>query len=127
MKGIQSHDDGHDFYILRMVSIVQGIGNGFKENANQNHKQQRNKAYCQGRSRKGFIRVNAFLVGEAEEGSLHAEGQEDKKQGGVSIQVCYDTIASRFSGDFVGIQRNEQVVQKPADDAAQAVDGGLFC
>ena len=40
LESVQGHDDGHDFHKLGVVGIMQGVGNRFQENADQNDKNQ---------------------------------------------------------------------------------------
>ena len=105
---------------------MQGAGDGLQQHADQYYEEQRNQTYRQTRGGKSLVGVDAFFVGETEEGRFHAESQDDQQQGGVGVQVGNDTVAARFGSDFIGVKRHQQVVQEPADDAAKAVNGGLL-
>lgn len=105
---------------------MQRVGDRLQQHCDQYHEQQGDQSHGQPRGGEGLVGVDILLVGEAEKGGLHAEGEDDEKQGSVGIKIRHDAVAARFGSDFVGIERHQQVVQEPTYNAAQAVNGGLL-
>ena len=66
------------------------------------------------------------LVGEAEIGGLHSEGENHQNQRHVGVHVGNDTIAPRGCRKLGSLERNQQIVQESADDARKAIDGRIL-
>ena len=126
LEGVQGHHDGERPDIGRMLGIAHRRGDGADEGEHQADEHERGEAdHPKDRGIDQF-RVLALLVREAEEGRLHAVGQDDQEEGGVGVQVRDDPVAAAGRRDLVGIEGNEQVVQEPPDDAAESVDGRIL-
>lgn len=72
------------------------------------------------------VGIFLFLVGKAEEGGLHAECEDDENQRNVGIEICHHAVSAACDGEDVGVERYEQIVEKPADDAAHSVDSSIL-
>ena len=70
--------------------------------------------------------VLAFLIGKAEEGSFHAEGEYHQYQCYIGVEVCHNAIATAGNGDDVSVEWYQQVVKEPAYYAAKAVYRGVL-
>ena len=122
LEGVEGDDDGHGGYILRVVGVAHGRGDGAEQRHHRQHEQHADAAHGAEGGGEDAADVGALAVGEVEEGGLHAEGEDDQQEGGVGVDVGDDAVAAGGSGDVVGVERHEQVVEEPADDAAEAVD-----
>src|SRR5690606_25215592 len=60
---------------------------------------------------------------ETEIARFQAEDQEYGEEAGIGIKLRDDAVLPCRKG--IGIKRNQQIIEESADDAAQAVDGGL--
>ena len=73
-----------------------------------------------------MFRVGIGLVGKAEESRFHAESQQYQYQCRIGIHVRHYAITARYSRDDRRIERHQQIIQKPSDNAAQSVDCRIF-
>ena len=127
LEGILRHYEGHAAYVFGVIGISQGARDGVDEAQHQGDESQaRQPDQAQGGAVHHFA-VLAVLVGEAEQGGLHAEGEDDQKQGRIGVQIGYDAVAAAFSRYLDGVERNEQVVEETPDYTAEAVEGRIFC
>ena len=127
LECIHSYDQAHTSDILGMLGIAESSGYRLHENENKDKEQKDDSSYqTQGRAI-NLLLVFTFLVGETEQGCLHTEGKKSQKECRVGIKVRYYSVSSAFSGDDVGIKRDQQIVQKPSDYAAEPVDGSILC
>jgi hypothetical protein len=79
------------------------------------------------RGRIDLFRILARTVHEPEEGGLHAVGQDDDEQGDVGIDVGDDAILPSGSVELGRLNGYKQIADETGCDAAQAVDGRVFC
>ena len=68
-----------------------------------------------------------LIVGIAEKGSFHSKGQQDQNEDSIGINVGGDTVVARLGGHIMSVERDEHVVEETSDDAAQTIDGSIFC
>ena len=127
MKGIEGNDYGHHHHVFRVGGIAQGTTDGGKGEGDGGNKANSHGEHGgEGRGidagRGGFI----FTVDESEERGLHAEGENDEEEGSIAVNLRHNAVATACRRDFGRVERYEQIVQKAADDAAQAVDGRVF-
>ena len=109
-----------------MQGIIQGSSNGFQEQRYQYEENQRDKADGKSGGRKSLVGVDVFLVGKTEESGFHTKRKKDKEQGCVGVQVGDNAVSPGFGRHPMGVDGHQQVVQEPTDNAAQAINGGLF-
>ena len=122
LEGIQRNDDGHHRNILGVSPVAHSIGDGAQQSENTKNEKETHRAHRAQSGGENILAILAFLIREIEEGGLHAEGENHQQQGSIGVDVGDDAIATRGSGDMVGVEGNEQVVEEPANDAAQAID-----
>ena len=122
LKGIQGHHAPHHHHILGMGGVTHRLGDGHQQETQQDDEQRTDTAHRQRRSGEHRLGTVLVLVGEIEEGRLHAEGENHQHERRVGIQFGHHAIASRRGGYFVGIQRNQQVVEESPHYAADAVN-----
>ena len=94
LNGIESHHARHHQYVLLMIYIAQPVGNRVYEEhygSKEQHRQRTHHAY---RRREDAVRILPLLVGKAEEGRLHAEGEDHQQQCHVGIQVRHHAVAT---------------------------------
>ena len=72
------------------------------------------------------VGILVFLVGKAEESGLHAECEDDEYQRNVGIEIGHHAVSTTCDGEYVGIEGYEQIIEKPAYDAAHSVDSSIF-
>ena len=122
LEGVERHDDGHDGDVLGVGLIAHGGGNGAEEEEDGEDEEEADGAYRGEGCGEDLPAVGALLVGEVEEGGLHAEGEDDQEEGRVGVDVGHHAIAAGGGGDVVGVEGHEKVVQETPHDAAKAVD-----
>ena len=110
-----------------MLGIAYGLADGRDEGKNQHHEQSCQSSNAYDGCREDGIGLEPLVVGKAEQRCLHTKGQYHQNQRSIGIHVCTDTIVARILGHIVRIERHKQIIQKPANDAAQAVDGRILC
>ena len=122
LEGVQRHYNGHHLYVFRVVGIAHCRADRANKQHHQGHKQRRHRAYGRQCGAEHLSLVHALAVGVVEEGRLHAEGEYHQQQCGVGIDVGYYAVATRGGAHVISVDGDQQVVQEPAHDAAQAVD-----
>ena len=122
LESVQRHHAGHHPQVLRVVGVAHDAAYGAYERHHQRHKHQRHRAHGRQRRAVHAPLVAADPVGEIEIGRLHAEGQYHQQQRRVGVDVGHHPVAARGRRDVVSVYRDKQIVQKSANDAAQAVD-----
>ena len=65
-----------------------------------------------------------FVIGEAEKSGFQPVGKNNQQQGDQRIEVGYHPVLGLRKD--VGIEGYQTPVEKPPDDAAQSVNGGVF-
>ena len=122
-NGIQSQDPGKPNYEYGIVRIIDPAGNGFWKTRCQ---QQENSAGEQNRGEPGT--ENHFPVGmgftEAEKCGLHPVRKDDHQQSRIRVKDIHHPILCLCKNP-IGIERHQKVVQKPCEDAWNAVNGCL--
>ena len=126
LKGIHRADNGKAGDILRVCSIAHRPADGVQQAKDKYQKQYPNTAHQPQGGAEHHARVLDLLVCKAEVGGFHAEGKQHEQQGRPGVEVADDAVASAFSCDFSCVKGYEQVVEKAADDAAEAVDGRVL-
>ena len=110
-----------------MVLIADERGDGAEEGKHHGDGQQRCEAdHAQGGG-VDALRVFTFLGHEAEEGGLHAIGEQDDEQRHIGIDVGNDAVFATRCGEACSLDGYEQIVDKSGDNAREAVDGRIFC
>ena len=67
-----------------------------------------------------------IVVGKAEQGCLHAKRQQNQYQCHVGIDIGADAIVAGIVRHIVSVERNQQIVQEPAYDTRQPIDGRIL-
>ena len=116
-EGVDGHGDGHHPHVVRMVGIAHEPAQRTDEQQHQRHEPSRHGAHADERGRIDAHGVFVRLVGEAEVGGLHAEGEQHHDECRVGIDVGDDTIAARSCRKRSRVERHKQVVQEAANDA----------
>ena len=104
--------------------VIEPISNGLYECHGKKRGGRSGKDQEKGRRRKGIAGL-PFITGIAEIGSFHPESEHDDEQRDIGVQLCNNTVfrpVGKRPGE-VGSQDN--VVEQPAQDAAEAIDGGF--
>ena len=126
LKSVQPDDNGHAPDILGLVGISHRPGNRTDQCKHGRDEQKGNGSYHLERRTIHPARVFSVLVGKAEQGGLHAEGQDCQQQSRISIQIGDNAVAAAGGSNLIGINRYQQIVQEPPDYAAEAVYSGVF-
>ena len=126
LKSIHSCDGCKAGYVFGMVGIAHQIRNGMQQAENQREKGQSDAPYHKERSRIDLLFVLALLGSKTEQRGLHAESQKGKEQGGISVEVGHDSVSSASRRYLIGIDRYQQIVQEPANDAAEPIKSRIF-
>jgi len=109
-----------------MVSIANGTTDGTDKAEDQQQEYSRERCDSNEGGGEDGVGLGLFIVGKAEQRGLHAKGQQYQYECRVGIDVGADAVVARVLGHVMRIKRYEQVVQEPADDAGEAVDGRVF-
>ena len=127
LQRIERHHHCHHQQIVGMLCIPQRTTDRAdkSEDAQQEHQCQR-PHHCHHRREDG-IGLALLIVGEAEQGGLHAECQYHENQRCIGIDVRADAIVARFVRHIVSVERYEQIIQESAYNTAQAINRGVFC
>ena len=115
LDDIDAHHHGHHQEIVGMGLVVDGLGQGIDEAKDQCQEEggeNGDEGEAGGEDGVGLLLV---LVGKAEEGRLHAEGQDDQDQGHVAVEVGDDAVLAGI--EHTGIDGYEQVVEESAHNA----------
>ena len=126
-EGVERDREIHHYHIFGMVAISQETRYLAAE---EQHDERRDHAHCAHHpEHRGIylLAVHALLVHESEECRFHAEGQHHDEDRHVGIYVGDDAIFASRGSKFHGLYRHEQVVDKTCNNAAQAIDGSIFC
>ena len=126
LEGIDGHAHGHHAEELGMGGIVEGFGDGGEETEHEGHEGEAHAAHEQQRGGVDALRVLPFFVDEAEEGGFHAEGEQHEQECHVAVHLGDNAVAARGGGELGRVERHEEVVQEAADNAGEAVDGGVL-
>ena len=78
-----------------MGGIVEGGGYARQAGQHDGHKEHRHAAHGCQRGGIDAAGVLAGLIGEAEKGGFHAEGEEHQQQGHVAVDLGDDAVAAR--------------------------------
>ena len=105
-EGIDSHRNSHHTNIRRMLAVAHQRADRLQEAEHRHGKKQRYRAYADKRRSIDRLRVGMRLVSKTEIRGLHAEGQQYKHQGYISIDVRNDAVASAGSRELRGIERH---------------------
>ena len=79
LEGVERHDDSHDGDVLGVGLIAHGGGNGAEEEEDGEDEEEADGAYGGEGCGEDLPAVGALLVGEVEDGGLHAEGEDDQE------------------------------------------------
>ena len=127
LEGVYRHGDEHRPHIRRMVGVAHRLAQGRDEEEHQGDEEQGGAAHHAEHRMVNLLGVLALLVDEAEEGGLHAVGEDDEEQCRVGIHIGDDTIATAGGTDLCRVEGYKQIVEESADDTAHAIDGGILC
>ena len=100
-----------------MIGIAHGLGERLDEKQHEHDEGECQGAHGNQCGAIDAVGILAFLVGETEESGLHAKKQDDHDEGRIGVDVGDDTITTGGCREFSRIKWDEQVVEKPADDA----------
>ena len=126
LERVLNRDQHKDADILGVGCIAHGAGDRAQQQEDGGQEEEAHAAHHPEGVAVDHLVVHAGLAAIAEQGRLHAEGQQRKEQRRVGVQVRDDAIAPTLHGNDVGVGNHQQVIQEPADDAAQAVERRVF-
>ena len=109
-----------------MGTVAEPLREGGEEGQHEGKKRERKASYGKQCGGIDVTRILFGLVGKAEEGGLHTEGEQNEDECGVGVHVGHHTVFARNCRHHEGIDRDEQVVEEAAYDGGEAVEGGIF-
>ena len=116
-ESIDADCNSHHPDVLRMIGIAHGLGDRLDEKQHKHDEGESQSAYGNQCGTIDAVGILALLVGETEESGLHTKQQDDHDEGRIGIDIGDDAITAGGCCQFCRIKRDEQVVEKPADDA----------
>ena len=127
LEGVDRHTHEHHSHPTLMVGIFHERGYLRQEGKYECHEQGCRGAYRYEHGGVDGLRILVGLVDVAEEGGLHAIGQDYEQERRIGVDICNDTILSAARGKCCRLNRHQQIIDETARDAAKTVDGSIFC
>ena len=126
LNSVESHHASHHQDVILMVLIAENRADIPDETEDYCKKSGCQDAHHEDGGGEYAVGILVFLVGKAEESGLHAECEDDEYQRNVGIEIGHHAVSTTCDGEYVGIERYEQIIEKPAYDAAHSVDSSIF-
>ena len=126
LNSVESHHASHHQDVILMVLIAENRADIPDETEDYCKKSGCQDAHHEDGGGEYAVGILVFLVGKAEESGLHAECEDDEYQRNVGIEIGHHAVSTTCDGEHVGIERYEQIIEKPAYDAAHSVDSSIF-
>ena len=126
LEGVHSRYGGEAGYVFGMVGIAHKARNGPQEAEHQRKKSQGHAPDHKERSGIDLLLVLTLFGGKTEKGGLHTESQKGEKEGGIGVKIGHHPVTAASGRYLIGIDRDQQIVQEPAYDAAEPVQGRIF-
>ena len=125
-ESIDGYGDKHYPDVLRMVGIAHGCRDGVDETADDGSEDERRGAHHTQRRGVDAVGIFTLLAHEAEEGGLHAVGQQDDEQRNIGIDVGDDTVLTARGTEALGLDRHQKIVDETGNNARKPIDGCVF-
>ena len=116
-EGVDGDGNKHHPDVFRVVAVAHQISQRMQEHAHDGSEDKRCRGDHAQRGRINALGVLALLAHEAEEGGLHAVGEQDNEQRHVGIDIGDDAILSTGSIEPLRLDGHQKVVDEPRHNA----------
>ena len=103
LQGIEGHDDSHHQQVFVMVLIAERLADRSDETEDHQQENSCQRANGSHRRREYGVGLIALVVGKAEKGGLHTEGQQHEDERRIGIDIGAHTVVARLVRHIIGI------------------------
>ena len=122
-NGVKGQNSSHVHY-ARLISAI--AEHGCNRRGEGNHQGEESRADAEDRNERArvdLLRIDAFLICEAETSGLETKHENYLKDSDIRHELRNDTIA--FRSQKPGVDRNEKEVYYAGQDSAETINDGL--